>query len=766
MQMAPPPRRHFWKRGDTVRKLMWFTIGFAAACGVSLYASLGVWGLLLAAPVLGTGLALCFGRTFRGKVVGLILLGASVGLLWVFGYHVVYLNTAKSYDGHTVSGGVVVTDYSFPSKTGITADGSITLDGRSYPVRIYWESVQPLQPGDRIAGEVQLQWTAAGGLKEATHHSGNGTLLLGYVSKSAVLEKTEQPSWLHFPARLRRSIGETVERYFPEDVAGFARALLIGDTSALSYDQDVALQTSGIRHVVAVSGLHVSILFSFAYTVAGKRRIWTAVLGIPLLVLFAAVAGFSPSVLRACLMQILMILSLLLNKEYDPPTALATAVLCMLLCNPVLVTSASLQLSVGCIIGIFLFCQPIHDYLLRGRMGKLAKGKTFLPRSLRWIVSTVAVSISATVATTPLTAWYFGTVSLVGIFTNLLTLWLISFVFYGIMAVCVLSLLWTPLSAAIAWVLAWPIRYVLGVAKLLSRLPLSAVYTCSIYIVIWLVLAYVLLGVLLRAKKKRPGVLLSAVLLTLSFAVGASWLEPRTMPIHATVVDVGQGQCVLLFSESGTYMVDCGGENGKIAANSAAQLLLSRGITHLDGLILTHYDEDHAGGAGYFLSRFSVDRLYLPDIADDGGLRRELEQSFQSQIVWVREDMCLGQAHHDLWLYPGEDGKNENESSLSVLFQKESCDILITGDLGVSGEEALLQQRKLPKLELLVAGHHGSDTSTGTRLLKETSPDDVAISVGKNNHYGHPSKIVTERLKYYGCRVWRTDLDGTIDFRG
>ena len=116
-----------------MRKLMWFTVGFAAACGVSLYASLGTWGLLLAAPVLGTGLALCFSRTFRGKVVGLILLGASFGLLWVFGYHVVYLNTAKSYDGHTVSCTVVVTDYSFPSKTGVTADGSIKLSGGTRP---------------------------------------------------------------------------------------------------------------------------------------------------------------------------------------------------------------------------------------------------------------------------------------------------------------------------------------------------------------------------------------------------------------------------------------------------------------------------------------------------------------------------------------------------------------------------------------------------------------------------------------------------------
>ena len=210
-------------------------------------------------------------------------------------------------------------------------------------------------------------------------------------------------------------------------------------------------------------------------------------------------------------------------------------------------------------------------------------------------------------------------------------------------------------------------------------------------------------------------------------------------------------------------MVDCGGEYGKNTAAIATSILRTQGITHLDGLILTHYDLDHANGAEYFLSRFPVDRLYLPDIADNGSIRRELEQNWSDRITWIREDTCLAET---LWLYPALSGENENESSLSVLFQKENCDILITGDLGIAGENALMQTHSLPQLELLVAGHHGSETSTGSRLLKQTLPRQVAISVGAENSFGHPDKIVTERLKYYGCRIWRTDLDGTIHFRG
>ena len=746
-----------------MRKLMWFSIGFAVACGVSLSVWIGAWAILLALVFLVSAFALRTVPTVKSKVCALLLMGAAIGFLWVFGYEMLYLTPAAKYDGKTVEESIEITDYSFSTGMSTCADAAISIDGKRYPIRIYWSAEESLAPGDRLDGEVYLRWTARGGLEEPTHHSGSGVLFLGYVSDTAVLHKEESSSWVHFPAKLRKGITETIDAIFPEDVAGFARALLIGDTSALIYGDDVALQLSGIRHVVAVSGLHVSILFSLAYTMAGKRRIWTAVLGIPVLVLFAAVAGFTPSVLRACVMQILMILSLLLNKDYDPPTALATAVLCILACNPILVTSVSLQLSVGCIIGIFLFATPIHDWLLRGKLEKLAKGKRFSSRMLRWILSTVAVSISASVATLPLVAYHFGTISLVGILTNVLTLWIISFLFYGIMLCSVTGALFLPAARVLAWVIAWGIRYVLLIARWLSSLPLAAVYTCSIYVVIWLVMVYVLLAVFLWAKKKHPVLFSACVSAGLALAILAGWLEPKISPVHATVLDVGQGQCVLLYASSGTYMVDCGGEYGKNTAAMASALLRTQGVTHLDGLILTHYDLDHANGAGYFLSRFPVDRLYLPDIADDGNTRRELEQNWQDRITWIREDTCLAE---ELSLFPALEGENENESSLSVLFQKENCDILITGDLGIAGEKTLLQDHDLPGLELLVAGHHGSDTSNGHALLKQTLPKQVAISVGGNNPFGHPSQIVTERLKYYGCRIWRTDLDGTIHFRG
>ena len=172
-----------------------------------------------------------------------------------------------------------------------------------------------------------------------------------------------------YAAVWRKQIINLIESAFPADTAGFVKALLIGDSTDFTYAQDRAFQVAGLRHVVAVSGLHVSILFSLIYLAFGRNRWLNVLFGLPLLLAFAAVAGFTPSIIRACLMQALMLLSMLVNKEYDPPTALSFAVLVILGINPHAITSVGFQLSVGCMVGIFAFCEPLRQYFLS--FGKL-----------------------------------------------------------------------------------------------------------------------------------------------------------------------------------------------------------------------------------------------------------------------------------------------------------------------------------------------------------------------------------------------------------
>ena len=747
-----------------MRKLMWFTLGFAATCGLGVYLGLNSIWIWVGAGVLAVAIAVCLylKKDKAAKISGALLLGVAVAVVWLGLYQYQYLRPCKELDGTTVQAEIRINDYCYTVSNGYGADGQITLEGKTYRIKFY-STLSGLTPGDNVRGNFRLYYTDDD--SGPSYQQGKGIFLTARPMDSVVVENGEAKGIRQWASCLRNEILQILESVFAEDVASFARALLLGDTSKLTYKQDVDFQRSGIRHVVAVSGLHVSILFSLAYTLMGKRRWLAALLGIPLLLVFAALAGFTPSITRACIMQVLMILAMLIRKEYDPPTALAFAALVMLVANPYTISSVSFQLSAGCMMGIFLFSQKIHDYLLSEKRFGPAKGKSLKAVLTRWIVSSVSVTFSAMAVTTPLCALYFGNVSLIGIITNLLVLWVISFIFYGIMLACVLSLVWVPLGQAVGWLTAWAIRYVLLVSGLVSKVPFAAVYTESIYIVCWLGYAYILLAIFLFSKKKHPVALTACILAGLCVALGASWLESRTDRFRVSVLDVGQGQAILVQSNGENYLIDCGGDYPEKAADAVLRAMYAQGVYGLDGVILTHYDKDHAAGLLPLLTVMDADRFYLPEIDDDNGLRETLADTYSDRIHWIDQIHTMTIGHTELTLIPAEEGTSDNESSMCILFQGENCDILITGDRGFTGERKLLQSMELPQLEVLVVGHHGSKNSTGLELLHKTRPLMAVISAGADNSYGHPAQETLDRLQLFDCQIWRTDRSGTIIIR-
>ena len=746
-----------------MRKLMWFTIGFAVACAVGVYLATGIWLLLLGGFSLVSLVALISIPSINSKRAVAALLGAVIGFAWLWCFDFLYLQPVREMDGQAVLLDIEVTDYSRASEFGIVAEGKTELQGKTYSIQFYINTETALSPGDRVEGGFLLRYTG-GGAENPTYHRGKGIFLLGYPKGTIQTISAENASYRHFAPILRQKILTLLDSVFPADTSPFAKALLLGEDNGLPFETAWSLRTAGIYHVVAVSGMHVSILFALIYMVFGRNRIISALVGFPLLLLFSAVTGFSPSVVRASVMQGLMILALLADKEYDPPTALAAAILVLLGCNPISITSVGLQLSAGCMVGMLLFSQRIHGYFMdESRLGP-AKGKSLKAKLTRWFVGSVSITLGAISLTTLISAYYFGQINLLGVLANLILLQAVSVVFYGIMAACALGALWLPLGQIIGFVLSWPIRLVLWVTDMISRVPISAVYTNSVYIVAWLIFAYVILTVFLKSKKKHPWILTGCLVAGLVVAVGFSWLEPRLDNYRVSAVDVGQGQCLVLQNEGKYYVVDCGGDDGDDAAEKAIQFLRCQGVFRVDGLIITHYDEDHAGGADQFLSKVPTDTVYLPILDEENAIQNQLAEKYGSKIHWVVDDLVLSGA--DITIYPSTQAKDSNESSLCILFQPENCDILITGDRSALGEQELMERTTLPDLEILIAGHHGSRTSTSWELLNATRPEVVIISVGADNSYGHPTQETLDRLDLFGCLVYRTDLEGTIILRG
>ena len=745
-----------------MRKLLWFTIGFGAGCGLC---AVLFWQRSLTALILYGFLSgvLCFALKFRNdlfRIPLILFLGFAVSCVWFSLFRGFYLQPIQQLDGQTMPLSVTITDYSEKTDYGLSAEGFAILEGKPFHLRIFQKDDTPLTPGDVLRSDFLIRLTTPASQKESSYYQGKGLFVLATQKSNTVCSRSERSELFFLPARVSNAVRERIATFFPEDTAPFAKALLLGDTSDLSYSVDTALKISGIRHVVAVSGLHVSILYGLIYLLFRTRRWLTFLISLPVLLFFAAATGFTPSVTRACLMTGLMAFGAAISDEYDGMTSLAFAALIMLLFNPFVLFSVSFQLSVASVAGILLFASPINQWF-HNRFHK-EKLSGIRKKGWNWFSGSVSVSVSAFVFSAPLSAWYFGTISLIGVVTILLTIWMIVLLFYGIAAVSVFGGVFPGLCHWLGWLISWPIRLVLLIAGCLSRIPFAAVYTESRCITIWLVLSYVFLALFLLMGRKHGRYYFAAAAVGLAVAIGISVILPKQDSIRLNVLDVGEGQAILLQSGDENYLIDCGGSSETGAADKIAQTLLSQGIFRLDGLALTHYDFDHTNAIENLLTRIPIDRFYLPDMEDKNDIRSRLESDSSCLISLIDCDTEIPFGNGKLILLKPGESKSSNENCVCILFESEECVILITGDRGHDGEFALLTKYHLPDVDILIAGHHGSKYSTSRELLLAVRPEIVIISVGANNPYGHPAQEVLQRLADFGCTIYRTDQQGSV----
>ena len=529
---------------------------------------------------------------------------------------------------------------------------------------------------------------------------------------------------------------------------------MLGDTSGLDYETKTSLSVSGIRHIVAVSGLHVGVLCAGIWFLTRKRRWLTVLVGLPVLALFAAMVGFTPSVCRACLMAGLMMVSGAVRREYDGLTELSFAVLVLLFLNPFGVQGVGFQLSVLSVLGILLFGSRLSRRFRQRFPGLYAN------RLLRWAPESLSVTLSAMSLSTPAAVYYFGVLSLVSPIANLLCLPLVSVCFYGLGLTCGLGSLCLPAGVLLGHLTALPIRLILRLARALSRLPLAALYTASRFTVPFLVFLYLLVLVGLLTRRGKLRLYLAFALAGLAVCTVLSSLGPRLDECRLTVLDVGQGQCLLLQSRGRTLVVDCGGWSEEGAADAAAEMLLSQNCSGVQALALTHYDRDHSGGVRNLLTRVEPGSLILPGEAGEFAL-----ETPSRPLTFLSEPASMSLGAGTVWFYPYYGANSAHENSMAILFETENCVILITGDWDAAGERALLENVRIPHVDILVVGHHGSKNSASPELLEAAAPRAAVISVGANNSYGHPSPQTLDRLRAAGCAVYRTDQQGTIIFR-
>lgn len=747
-----------------MRRLMIFALGFTAAVIAYIWLLPSETALLLLPLCLLVAFISCFffsKRSDHPRRVRLAALGAAMGLLWTWGYEQLEILPVRALAGETVAiQGQVI---EVPTETDYGCFALCRMEkGR---IALYLDCpAEEIQLGDCVsltADVIDVSQDMAD--EQGLYYQSMDIDLLGLQNGTVSVERPEKLPFSLYPAALAHKLRTTISEAFPRDVEGFVRALLTGDKSGLSYSVLSDLSASGISHVVAVSGMHVSLLTGMILSLFGKRRTLAVCVCSGVILFFAAMLGFAPSVSRAVVMNCVLLYAPLFRRENDLLTSLSMALLAILLCNPWSIANVSFQLSFAAMAGIVLLTPTFYGVFARYfRLKRLKENESPLYKPLSYIATVMGTSIGSAIATTPILVHFFGGVSLVAPVTNLLTMCVISTAFPAAFLASLAGMLWLPLGKAMGWLVAWPIRYVLWIAKLLGGIPNAVVYTDSTYILAWIITAYALLGVYLRWWRScRQGALSTCLLITLIGAILVSGFDVGTGTL--TAVDVGQGQCIVLRSGGQTALIDCGGDQGDENGDSVAKKLMAQGENRVDAVILTHFDQDHVCGLEQLMKRLDVVRLYVPDI-QQGEESREtvlyLAQKEGAEVVFVTVQTELTLGNYCINLYPPTDRDVKN-ASLAALLSLKEYDILVTGDMTSDQERKLLARYDFPDIEVLFAGHHGSKYSTCAELLEATAPETVIICVGENT-YGHPTAEVLERIAAIGAEVYRTDLCGDI----
>ena len=745
------------------------TIGFSFSAGVFLAALLPWtgWQLYAAGGVLLLALAWLFAarkqKYFRRGL--LILLPLVVSLAYFAGYDHLVRQPIEDRCGAASDFTATVCDW--PQATERGARVTVELEGYHRARAVLYGEAELLaaRPGDTVTGTAQWQSAAHFDSDDVTHFNARGVYALLYGREDVRLSAGDGDALRWLPQRAGKAFREKVAAIWDDPrVSGFLTAELTGDKSAMDDGDYLAMQETGLAHLFAVSGLHCAFLVTLLALLISRRQRLLCAVTIPLLLFYMVMVGMSPSVVRACIMQIFLLIAPLFRRGSDPLTSLAAALLVILLCNPFAAASVSLQLSFSATLGMVLLSPRLYKLLTGWYKGKCRPLRT----ALCFVAANLSATLSAVVFTAPLTAWYFRIFVLVAPLSSLLAVPAAGWSFMAAFVTVLLGFVWLPLASLLGWISWALVRYILWIANGMMSWRYHAVYFTNPYLIYWLLFLYaVFIGCAATPDGKRKYLLASALsVLTLTAAIWVNRQDYQYGVLTALTLDVGQGESVILTSDGETALVDCGSSNSyKDPGGLAADTLHSMGVRELSAVVVTHYHADHTNGLYEVLRRIPVQTIYLPDIEDEYGVRERLVSLAEekgAQVTYVTKETADTLGDTVLTIYPPvQSGGDLNELGLTALASAGDFDLLITGDMSGSTEKKLVETYALPDIEVLVVSHHGSRYSSNIRFLKSVTPEAAVISVGDNN-YGHPSEETLQRLLAVGADIWRTDQQGTI----
>ena len=601
-----------------------------------------------------------------------------------------------------------------------------------------------------------------------------GTHTVFYAEATAV---TQIPSGLKFQEnffqklnRLRTKIINIHSRYLKSPNLELLGGIVFGDDAVAPPEYiKTSFINSGLLHILAASGMNVAFIYGFWFVIAGLIRLpykMRILSGIPLILMYALMTGLGASVVRAGIMIIFVLLGKLVDRDSNSIALLSFVAFLMLLFNPAYINDVGFQLSFIVTFGILLMSQLIIN------ISKTGKKISFKDKLFNYIIGIVCVPIIAQIWVMPIQMYYFNTISLYSVFANILTVPFLSVVsFCGFVGsiLAPIKFIGVYICMCMDFILNPFLSIIVNISEFFASLPNSLILTShpSLFQVFFYYILISLMVVLLKSEyeKKRCISIIALAFLIFLF----TFVRVPNKNLEVLFFDVQNADCMLLKTPSNDYYMIDTGKSGYNGGKSQAEYIVKRylvdnGIKKLKAIIVTHFDNDHAGGTVDLIEYGSPEKVYLNSLHSDtltgDSIFKALKSHREIEICKAKNnDVIYNDNTVKMTNYFADLGNDEdNENSILTLVEAYGKKILFTGDAGVKAFEKIGID-KFKDIDILKVPHHGASEVLDEQFVKTMSPDVSIVSVGRNM-YGHPSPKTLALLE--DTKVYRTDIDHAL----
>lgn len=595
------------------------------------------------------------------------------------------------------------------------------------------------------------------------------------------------PLWAGLYA-VKDAAAQSIGRLLPDPEAALLQGIVLGIQSNIPAGLYDEFNTTGTSHIIVISGANIVVLAAlfergFRRLVGKRRAAWLTVAGI---LLYVLLAGAESPAVRAGLMGGLYVVARRLGRASVAAVALCASAVLLSALNPMVLWDAAFQLSVTATLGLILLAPPLERWFGRAMANwNVPSWASGLPGALG---SLLAVTLAAQILTVPLIAYRFGRLSLVALPANLLIGPVQPLIMSTGGAATILGLVpfLETIARAVAWVPWMLLAYTVSVVQWLAAWPRAAVEIAPADAA-WLAVGW--LGAVAGVWLAGPGraalrrlrgaagggrwvLVLGAGVLGTAVLVGLALCELPDGRLHVAVLDVGQGDAILITTPDGRQILVDGGPD-PIWLSAALGRQMPFWDRSLDLVVSTHADADHLTGLAEVLERYRVAAWMDNGQAADDPVSEQCRALLEREGIPrhtaaagdrldLGDDLVLEVLHPRQPLLEGS-GADANNNSLVTRLRWRQMSFLLAGDVEQEAEQVLLQSGQELQADVLKVAHHGSDNSSTAEFLAAVRPSVAVISVGAGNRAGHPASSVLERLSQLGgVTILRTDEVGTV----